>query len=256
MRPVKDFIHHLFWSAGYQISRIPEPDKPWTSQPDLKLTPRMRGGFQRVRFQNTAIASIIDVGASDGRWTCDCLTYFPNARYLLIEALAVHEPKLQALQNAFPNVEYVIAAAGDHEGQAHFFQTADPFGGVTSHEAFNQFDIAVPSTTLDIQVAQHRLPPPYCIKLDTHGFEVPILEGATQTLRETELIVVEVYNFDFPRAEPNLRFHQMCAYMESKGFRCSDLVDPIYRAKDYLLWQMDLFFVPSTRAEFEYKGFN
>ena len=43
--------------------------------------------------------------------------------------------------------------------------------------------------------AQYSLPGPHLIKLDTHGYEVPILCGATETLRNTNLLVIETYNF-------------------------------------------------------------
>jgi len=48
---------------------------------------------------------------------------------------------------------------------------------------------------------------PYLIKLDTHGVEIPILNGSAQTLKDTNVLVVEVYNFDFgPPAVPQSLF--------------------------------------------------
>ena len=84
--------------------------------------------------------------------------------------------------------------------------------------------------------------------LDTHGFEVPIFEGAAETLARTGLIVVEVYNFKIsPEA---LRFHELCAYLEGKGFRCVDILDVMHRPCDGALWQMDLIFARADRPEF------
>lgn len=216
----------------------------------------MRGGLLRTRLLNLNVATVIDVGASDGRWTVDCLDAFPNARYLLIEALALHEPKLAELRRARPNIEYVITAAGDHEGQTHFQALTDPFGGAAMPKSTDESDMIVPMTTIDLLVEKHDLAPPYCIKLDTHGFELPILNGAEKALKQTELLIVEAYNFEMKNAKPMLRFHEFCAYMEVKGFRCSDLVDPMRRQKDSLLWQMDLFFIPASRPEFQYIEFN
>jgi len=97
-------------------------------------------------------------------------------------------------------------------------------------------------------VERRGLEPPYLVKLDTHGHEVSILEGARRTLQASSLLVVEAYNFDI--GEGALRFHQMCRHMEELGFRCADLADPMWRPGDAFFWQMDLFFVPRNRPEF------
>ena len=52
----------------------------------------------------------------------------------------------------------------------------------------------VRQTTIDHEIGASSLPGPYMIKLDTHGYEVPILCGATETLRNTNLLVIETYN--------------------------------------------------------------
>ena len=62
----------------------------------------------------------------------------------------------------------------------------------------------------------YSLPGPYLIKLDTHGYEVPILCGATETLRNTNLLVIETYNFRL--IGNNLLFHEIIAYMRERRF--------------------------------------
>ena len=89
-------------------------------------------------------------------------------------------------------------------------------------------------------VAEYQLTGPYLLKFDTHGYEMPILRAAAKVLRETQVIVMEVYNFDItPHC---LCFPAMCAHLETLGFRCLDLVDPMLRSRDQALWQMDLVF--------------
>ena len=91
------------------------------------------------------------------------------------------------------------------------------------------------------------------VKLDTHGFEVPILIGAAETLKQANVVIIEVYNFKL--TEPCLRFHEMCTHMESLGFRCYDMADPMLRQRDRALWQMDLFFAPSASPIFRYGSY-
>jgi len=101
--------------------------------------------------------------------------------------------------------------------------------------------------SIDSLVAERGLPPPFLVKLDTHGFEAPILAGAAETLRRAELLVIEAYNF---RLTPEcLRFHELIAYLEQRGFRCLDICE-VSRRADGVLWQMDLFFARGDRSQF------
>jgi hypothetical protein len=111
----------------------------------------------------------------------------------------------------------------------------------------------IPVTTIDAEVERLKLPAPYFLKLDTHGFELPILEGARETLRQASVLLIEVYNFQL--TDGSVRFHELCAHLEKCGFRCADLADPMVRPLDGLLWQMDLVFLPSTSPCFSERGF-
>ncbi|MEQ8791119.1 MAG: FkbM family methyltransferase [Pirellulaceae bacterium] len=194
------------------------------------------------------IGGVIDVGASDGRWTELVMRHFPAADYLLIEAQGgPHEEKLRALKARHRNVDYLIAAAGDHEGVLHF-DARDPFGGLASDTPFESGDIEVPAVTIDRVVEERGLPGPYLLKLDTHGFETPIFEGARRTLEQTSLIIVEVYNFTL--CDGALRFPEMCAFLGERGFRPLDLFDVMHRPKDGALWQFDLLLGRADDKEF------
>ena len=97
------------------------------------------------------------------------------------------------------------------------------------------------------------LPGPYMIKLDTHGYEVPILLGAKETLRKANLVVIETYNFRIQGS--SLLFHEMVAYMRERGFGLIDMSEPLWREFDRALWQIDLFFLPLDRPEFRVNSF-
>jgi FkbM family methyltransferase len=195
-----------------------------------------------------AIATIIDVGASNGIWFVKARRFFPASNALLIEAQAdPHEPDLQRLRDQDPRIDFVIAAAGNGEGSVHFDST-NAFGGAASAEAFEANDVVVQMTSIDIEVAQRGLSGPFLIKLDTHGFEKEILEGADQTLASTQALIIEAYNFELRPGV--MRFHELCAFLGQRGFRCIDMADPMRRPADGVLWQMDLVFGRSDQAAF------
>lgn len=207
----------------------------------------------RLRRFQVPISSVIDVGASDGRWSSKVMSVFPGARYHLIEANSVHECNLRQFSSRHRNVSYKIASAGDKVGDGYFHASAsDPFGGVAGHSPLDGWH-PVPMTTIDQEILENRLPPPYAIKLDTHGFEVPILAGAQRALVKTELLVIEVYNFELGNS--NLLFYEMCQRLAANGFRCVDIFDPLYRPGDAVLWQFDAAFIPSSNFLFGTKTF-
>jgi hypothetical protein len=55
---------------------------PWSFQEALR----------RASDRGTKVRTIVDVGASDGRWSLVARRFFPGASCLLVEAQLVHEP--------------------------------------------------------------------------------------------------------------------------------------------------------------------
>lgn len=207
----------------------------------------MEQALSSIAQRKHVFKTVIDIGASDGRWTAMALRQFPECRYLLVEAQPVHKPALNAFAAAHANVEVVLAAAGEKLGSINFDAT-DPFGGIASEYPFPANNIVVPVTTIDAEVRARKLDGPFLLKFDTHGFEVPILNGAVETLGAAEVIVMECYNFKI--APQCLLFYEMCAKLELSGFRPVDLIEPIRRPLDNCLWQMDIVFAQNNRQEF------
>ncbi len=213
---------------------------------------RMADGLARAKSHNFEVATIIDVGASDGKWSRQAMQEFPAARALAFEPLAERESALKDMRAKNGNFDFVLAAAGDRIDSIRL-KVADDLDGSSIDDTGTGTMRDVALTTIDHEVGQRSLRGPYLIKLDTHGFELPILAGAEQTLRQASLVVIEVYNFQI--TGECLRFHEMAAHMESLGFRCFDLVDPMLRVKDHAFWQMDMFFAPVSAPMFAYSQY-
>ena len=207
--------------------------------------------LSRIRGRDLTVQTIIDVGASDGRWSIMAKKHWPWARCHLIEAYTYWAEDLEYLSMNLPGFSYCLEAAGAKKGETYFFNSEeDPFGGAASN-SFSDGYWKVRQTTIDDEIRDEPLIGPFLIKLDTHGYEREILKGASKALKETNLIVVEVYNF----MELDKRFPSFCSYLECLGFRCIDIAAPLYRPHDQSLWQMDVFFVPNNRLEFDYHGY-
>ena len=208
---------------------------------------------ERLRHRGLEIETVIDVGASNGCWSKKLMPFFPRAYFFLIEANRHHEPELLAFKKNHPSSDYALAVAGDKVGEV-FFDKSDPFCGVASHTKSEKFNTRLRCVTIDDEVAKRKLKGPYLLKLDTHGFEVPIFEGADKTLKKTNLIFVETYNFDIE--ETSLRFWEMCQYLYERGFRPIDLCEPMHRPADEAFWQIDILFVRNDREEFKSNNYD
>jgi FkbM family methyltransferase len=193
-------------------------------------------------------ATMIDVGAARGEWTILAQSHFPRARSLLIEPLAEHRTTLARVASAGPGGFVVTAVAGDHPGSVAFNVTPDLDGsGVYGPDGGGSLR-TVEQVTIDGLIDAHQLPPPYILKLDTHGFELPIFAGAASTLQRTEALIVEAYGF---RPSPTaVRFWELCAWLAERGFRAADWVDSVARPDDGLLWQADLVFLRADHPAF------
>lgn len=206
----------------------------------------------RIAKRGLEINSVIDVGASDGRWSRMAEKFWPRARFHLIEAFEHWRPKLAALAARNSRYSYSLAAAGARDGGSVPFTNSktDPLGGVAGPAATLESHWTVPMVSIDAEVARLDLPPPYLVKFDTHGFEREIIDGAGETLRSTNLLVNEFYNFQ----SEERRWPQMVMLIESLGFRCVDLIEPLWRA-DGVLWQIDFAFLRRDRPEFSVSEF-
>jgi FkbM family methyltransferase len=230
---LKDLANRLLAPAGLQLSRSDR-----TFDMDGLLTRAARRGCQP--------RTIIDVGASDGIWSLRARRHFPHAGYVLFEPLAEHQAALEALRKQH-GFEVVAAAAGAQRGTVAFTVDPELDGSAVAPEA-GEATRTVEVKTIDEIVSSRNCVGPYLLKLDTHGYEVPVLTGASSILKQTDLLVIEAYNFAL--TPDCLRFHELCAWMGGRGFRCCDLADPMRRPTDGVFWQVDLAFARSDSPIF------
>jgi FkbM family methyltransferase len=198
------------------------------------------------------VRTVIDIGASTGRWSRAAMPLFPAARFIGIDPLLEREPALQRLKAADSRFDYVLGVAGEQDGETVELSVSADLDGSTVSGRGGRSRM-VPAYSLDGIVAARKCTGPYLLKFDTHGFEVPIIRGAAGTLRDTAWIVMECYAH---RHTPDvLLFHEMCAYLDALDFRCCHLADPMLRPLDGALWQMDLFFARKDDPVFSRDGY-
>jgi FkbM family methyltransferase len=195
-------------------------------------------------------ACVVDIGAAQGKWSLRCADVWPAANYVLVEPLKENGPPIAELIASRPGWRHVAAAAGAEAGEIVFSVAAElDSSGVYEGGGFERRNVPVVALdSLDYTIGD-------CVlKLDTHGYEVPILEGATGLLKRTTLLIVEVYGQRI--TSRSLLFHEMCGYLVEHGFQVADIVDVTRRPADRSFWQADFFFLRAEHPVFSDHAFH
>jgi hypothetical protein len=174
-------------------------------------------------------STIIDVGASDGRYSKELWPHFPEAKFILVDPI-IYPNKWEG-----HNVEWIHKCAFDGT-TVQFNPTPDGFtSGIYGEKDF----VTKASVSLGELIGSAS---DVFLKLDTHGVESTILNDLyLYDLRaQINAIQVEVYNFKL--SENCLRFPDIMRLVESRGYRLATMFDPLYRG-DNALWQMDFLFL-------------
>ncbi len=236
---IKSLIKKIISTTGYGLYKINKREN--IVQYDGNL---MIAGLQRMKNIGIDPTLVVDVGAAQGKWSENLLGLWPAANYHLIEPLFENISHLDKLKKSHSNIKFHLAVAGEGEGNIELF-VSDDLDGSGIYGIKGEKTRVVPMTSIDTIVKHEK---DILIKLDTHGYEVPILKGAEKTLKNTILLVIEVYGF---RISPScLLFHEITAYLDNLGFRLIDLVDIMRRPGDQVFWQADAFYVRKEHPVF------
>jgi FkbM family methyltransferase len=239
-----------YWSdIRYWLPRRerPAPDKPSFAH-----------ALARLQRHELGVRGIINIGAGSGADSEFVQRAFPEARTLLVEMDERFEAGYRKLKAELPDLAWEICAAGPHDNVGRM-QKSDigGVGGAIDLAGDSAAGAPVQFKRIDTLVREHALAAPYFLRFDTHGFELDVLAGAAETLKQTALIMMEVYNFKLRFTEnKNLTFDEMSLHMKSLGFRCVDICDPLYRPGDGALWQMHLFFIRDDHPLFADSGYS
>ena len=97
--------------------------------------------------------------------------------------------------------------------------------------------VEVQITTFD-QLATYE--PPFFVKMDVEGAELDVLLGATETLKNTEMLLMELSIL--PRYEGEASFAEMVLFMDRANFRVFDIVEMAQERPDGPLIYVDIAF--------------
>jgi FkbM family methyltransferase len=209
--------------------------------------------LRRLKALGVTPGQIVDVGASDGKWTRECMTIFPDARYFLVDPLPENAGALAALAGERPRVKFWSGALGAQAGVLPIKVHGDQSSFLPSEYAGGGQERAVEVRTLDSFLGSDMLAPPAMIKADVQGYELEVLKGAGECLRTTQLLLLEL-SFRRIYAGCPLALEVM-GHVASAGFRAYDICSYVQRPRDGELVQADMIFVKEGSPAFSHEGY-
>jgi len=100
--------------------------------------------------------------------------------------------------------------------------------------------------TLDSVVAWRKMIGPILLKADVQGYELEVLRGANETLRNIEVILLEVATLPYNIGAP--LFSEVVAFMADRRFVVYDFCHLHRRQSDNAAFQVDVLFVREESA--------
>jgi FkbM family methyltransferase len=247
---MKAILKSLFEILGFEIHRKKQPVLH-----SYFRNEQMVQGFKHIQNLDLKFNTVIDVGAADGSWALSAKEFWPFCDFLLLEPLIERKEELEQLAGKYPNFQYIPFAAGAEKSVIQFYVADDLDGSGIADELGNNKNIRnVETTSIDSEILNKNLKGPYLVKLDTHGFEVPILKGCEKILDQVSAFIIECYGFHITK--DSLLFWEMCQYMDNIGYRLFNIIDVTNRPKDLAFWQCDAVFIDKRHAIFNANTFN
>jgi FkbM family methyltransferase len=200
---------------------------------------RRQAVLQNAKAAGLNPGTVIDVGFAIG--TEGLFGVFEDAENFLIEPIAEMEPAMQAFCAQNPRSRYLLAAASDENGvKSMVARRAVGASGFHSNPKVGDAEHReIPTVTLDSVVRDYALPGPFVIKMDVEGHELHVLRGAGETLRQTELVMLEISVWNDGRKRGSASLMDLFRFMDEAGFGFYDIVEPHYRPLDGALAVFD-----------------
>ncbi|MEO0974508.1 MAG: FkbM family methyltransferase [Pseudomonadota bacterium] len=185
---------------------------------DLKIIPKSDPWLQLADFPD--VATVIDVGVCSG--TPEIYQRFSTAELILVDPLPESE-QLTAPTVAGRNYRFFNCALGASEGTVTLRREIDNKAKSSllarseltrSDGQFSEHE--VPLRTLDALMSEIDVKQPLGLKIDTEGYELEVLKGASDTLARCEFVILECSVRR--RFEGSYRAEELISYLGERGF--------------------------------------
>lgn len=228
---LKDRIKNWLYSRGYELrSTISIPfGVDWHRDVNYFL---LNSG--------DSIKIVFDVGANVGQTAREVIRHFPDSKVYSFEPFPATYSELKSSMDDFDNFLPINSALGVTVGQAEIIEKHSSTKNTllvererTSNHESKVLKIEI--DTIDNFCSQHNIEQIDILKIDTEGFEMPVLRGAVKMLQERNIqfILAECEFEERSGGDPHGDFAEILDYLKSFNF---SVISFYTRGVDQLGW--------------------
>jgi FkbM family methyltransferase len=202
-------------------------------------------------FHKLGISTIIDIGANTGQFALTMNNLLPNASIYSFEPIPECFNQLSDRMSGVKNFTGFNIGLGDVSGRLEFeansFSPSSSFLKMTSlHETLYPFTadkvlMNVPIERLDDVLDVKTLQTPMLVKLDVQGYELKVIEGGSQLIRNAKMVIIEVGFAVFYEGQP--LFDDIYRVFTSLGFRYAGSIEQVHHPENKSILYADVVFI-------------
>jgi FkbM family methyltransferase len=206
---------------------------------------------------------VVDVGANDGWFARLVFRFAPEASVLSFEPLRSQDARLTRMKTQFSKYDYRLCAVGDCESivrineyetsglssvlklnNSEYKYAGEVFGTKTVAE-YEVECVPLDKYAADFAARRKALT---LLKIDTQGYELKVLQGATQLLRSSyfDYVLVEILTVEKYKNAPSVQ--DILTLLASHGYHLA-YIHPSYREANGWLTEFDCVFSKKAFAQ-------
>jgi FkbM family methyltransferase len=241
MNTVKTYLNNFFGLFGYQLNKAPYSKR------------MIKSGHYRW-LQNFGIKTILDIGANEGQFIDKISKILPEANIFSFEPLQDSFKKLEEKVSGKKNITIFNFALGDQEKETiinrnEYSPSSSLLELTDLHK--NAFPITKEAKEEKIYVKELdkianelELKKKVMMKIDVQGYELNVLRGAENTIKEVDIILIETSFYELYKNQP--LFGDIFNFLSDGGFNYYGSLEQLYDVRDGRILQADSIFISNS----------
>lgn len=180
------------------------------------------GAEIKARLPHLEVGVIFDVGAHIGMTAIEFTDLFPQATLHAFEPHPANFARMQANLTGKPDVKRYLLGLGDQPGELAF--ELDPEHPSMARIS-DQGTEKVVVSTVDGFCAEHGVDRIDLMKVDTEGFELPVLKGASGMLERGAIKLIKLECAIDPDSDYHTQLFDICNVLHPYGYRLFGIYD-------------------------------
>ena len=182
---------------------------------------------------------IVDVGAFEGGWARLAKDIWPHARLIMVEGNEEKRPILAPVAEEL-GADLRFALLGAEEGEEVEFYVME--SGSSVFQESSSYDRRKETRRLRrLDMLLSDAPAIDFLKIDTQGYELEVMKGASRLLSTAKAVLLEVSLIEINEGAPLI--HDVLPFMKERGFVSYEIVEIHRRQLDRAMNQIDVLFL-------------